>query len=194
MAKQEHKAAEFLEVNPFGFLPAMTVTPDGGSPEALPLHLFESGALLTYLSDRYGGGNESSPEDRAETAKWILFANASMGNTIFLEKFREKGLHNMFGAMDGRLKAQDFINRTGEFSVADVAVGGYLLYIPLFFPELDLSPWPHIRAYMDRLASRPAYQATLGARLASLPPPPTRGGDPRPTAEKEGTVANASAA
>jgi glutathione S-transferase len=31
------------------------------------------------------------------------------------------------------------------------------------FPGIDLQPYPKIRAYMDRIAARPAVQAAMGA-------------------------------
>lgn len=50
----------------------------------------------------------------------------------------------------------------GEFSVADVAVGSYLNYVPIFFPDTDLSATPNTAAYMLRCAERPAYAAAFG--------------------------------
>ncbi len=36
------------------------------------------------------------------------------------------------------------------------ARSSYLLYIPAFLPQLDLSPYPNVQKYMARLAERPA--------------------------------------
>ena len=33
-----------------------------------------------------------------------------------------------------------------SFSVADVAVGSYLLYVPLFFPDISVAKWPNIQS------------------------------------------------
>jgi glutathione S-transferase len=54
------------------------------------------------------------------------------------------------GALDLILSEREYLE--GSFSVADVAVGSYLLYIPAFFPDLDLTPWPNVFAYMQRHA------------------------------------------
>ena len=56
----------------------------------------------------------------------------------------------------------------GTFSVADVAVGSYLNYTPLFFPNTDLSMRPAIVAYMDRCAARPKFAEAFGAQHAAL--------------------------
>ena len=41
--------------------------------------------------------------------------------------------------------------------MADVAVAAYLLYMPQFFPDLNVGAWPSISKYMLRCAQRPAY-------------------------------------
>lgn len=37
---------------------------------------FESGAMLAYLADKYGGAD--TPEKRGDISKWVLFANATL--------------------------------------------------------------------------------------------------------------------
>lgn len=59
-------------------------TPVNCMPPILPQ--FESGAMLLYLADKYGPAN--TPEQRARAAQWVLFANSTMGNSIFVEQFR----------------------------------------------------------------------------------------------------------
>jgi glutathione S-transferase len=63
----EHRQPDFCEINPFGKVPAVV---DGD------LKLWESGAILLYLLDRYG---ESDVNQRAIAAQWVLFANATLG-------------------------------------------------------------------------------------------------------------------
>jgi glutathione S-transferase len=38
------------------------------------------------------------------------------------------------------------------FGVSDVAVASYLLFVPQFFPRINLAKWPAISAYMLRCA------------------------------------------
>jgi hypothetical protein len=54
-----------------------------------------------------------------------------------------------------------------EFSVSDIAVSSYLLYLPLFFPTLDLSKWPSMLSYMARCADRPACPKPYKEAIAS---------------------------
>lgn len=153
MAEKQHKAPEFLKVNPFGKVPALS---DG------ELNLFESGALLGYIADKYGDCD--TPEKRARASSWILFSNSTMANALFVEQFREKAMPDVLGSLDKVLADREFLEG-GKFSVSDVAVGAYLLYVPVFLPQVDLSAYPNVVKYMDRMKSRPACAATVAARV-----------------------------
>jgi len=117
--------------HPFGQIPCLV--PESGEA------IFESGACLMYLADRYG--NLETPEQRAEVLKWIIWANASLDPILFIEtptgRVKDTGLKRnppprAIGRLEDILSKQNYL--VGDaFTAADVAVGGYLLYIPLFF-------------------------------------------------------------
>ncbi|MEY3329252.1 MAG: hypothetical protein RLZZ115_2135, partial [Cyanobacteriota bacterium] len=48
-----------------------------------------------------------------------------------------------------------------ELNIADIAVGSILAYIPLML-KLDLSAYPAVLEYIQRLNERPAFQKTIG--------------------------------
>ncbi|EFJ41347.1 hypothetical protein VOLCADRAFT_77635 [Volvox carteri f. nagariensis] len=150
--QREHKSDWFKQVNPFGKIPALE---DGD------LKLFESGAILLYLAEKYG--ELRTPSQRARAAQWTLFANSTMTQAVFVEQWRERSMPDLFRTLDELLSRQEYIEGD-SFSVSDVAVGAYLLYIPAFFPQLDLSPYPNVLAYMKRMSERPACAATVAAR------------------------------
>jgi glutathione S-transferase/alpha,alpha-trehalase len=66
--------------------------------------------------------------------------------------------------LDKLLSKQDYLVE-GGFSLADVAVASYLLYVPQFFRGVDLSRWPSVVAYMKRCAEREAYGAAFGPNV-----------------------------
>jgi len=45
---------------------------------------------------------------------------------------------------------------------ADCAVQAHLSYLPLFFPELDLSPYPVIQAVIESTHLLPAFRLVMG--------------------------------
>jgi glutathione S-transferase len=52
------------------------------------------------------------------------------------------------------------------FSLADVAVASYLLYVVQFFPDVNLSSrWPAIVKYMKDCASREGYGKAFGSNV-----------------------------
>ncbi|MCS6813934.1 MAG: glutathione S-transferase family protein [Cyanobacteria bacterium] len=151
MQAGEHRQPPFLAINPMGKVPAIV---DGD------FTLWESGAILLYLSDQYEP-SAKSPAQRAEIAQWVLYANATLGPGLFVETNRQRELHQLT-ALDQILAAKPYL--LGEqFSAADVAVGAVLAYMPIML-QFDFSPYPSITAYLQRLAERPAFQATIGKR------------------------------
>eukprot|EP00877_Chromochloris_zofingiensis_P007915 jgi/Chrzof1/3377/Cz12g23060.t1 len=151
LKEKEHRSPEFLKVNPFGKVPAAE---DG------ECKLFESGAILLYIADKYDG--YSTPEKRGRAAQWILFANSTLFDAVFVEAFRERWMPDVMGNLNNYLSDKQWLEGD-DFTVADVAMGSYLLYIPAFCPQVDLSPWPNVVKYMDRCAKRPACAATVVA-------------------------------
>jgi glutathione S-transferase len=151
MMAGEHRQPAFLAINPMGKVPAMV---DGD------LHLWESGAILLYLAEKYG--NSSTLEQRAEFAQWVVFANATLGPGIFVEASREKEMPRLFAPLNERLTHQAFM--MGEtFTVVDAAVGSILAYMPIML-KIDFAGYPALQAYVKRIAERPAFQKTIGAR------------------------------
>ena len=45
--------------------------------------LFESGAILAYLADAYGGLD--TPQKRATVMPWLVWANSSLDPCVFIE-------------------------------------------------------------------------------------------------------------
>ncbi len=53
-----------------------------------------------------------------------------------------------------------------QFSVADVAIGSFLAYMPIML-KIGFDDYSAIDAYLKRLMSRPAFQKSIGARAAA---------------------------
>ncbi|AUT03040.1 glutathione S-transferase [Nostoc sp. CENA543] len=148
----EHRQPEFLKINPIGKVPAIV---DGD------FQLWESGAILLYLAEKYGKF-PASPEERAIISQWVLFANATLGTGIFVEATRERETPRLLTPLNEIFSKQPFLLGE-EFSVADVAVGSILAYIPLML-KLDLSAYPAVEQYIQRMVERPAYQKAIAGR------------------------------
>lgn len=152
MQAGEHQKPDFLAINPMGKVPAIV---DGD------FQLWESGAILLYLAEKYDKMPDSLQE-RSFISQWVLFANATLGVGIFVESSREREMPKLLTPLNEILASQPFL-LGDEFSVVDVAVGSILAYIPMMLP-VDLSGYPAVVDYIKRISDRPAFQKTIGKR------------------------------
>jgi glutathione S-transferase len=153
-----------LEVHPLGKSPVIR---DGD------LVLPESGAIIEYLTDRYGNGRFMPKRESAAYARYLYWLHYSEGSLMFpviltyyatrfgaaMDPVRERAegqrkLH--FDFIEGELaKSQYFVG--DEFSAADVEMS-----FPLEMAGPDASSaYPKITAYLARIHARPAYKAAL---------------------------------
>jgi len=132
------------------------------------VEVFESGAILLYLADKYVS---KTPEERASYTKWVVWANSELDGLCFgknmggtqLDKPGSRGLD----VLEAMLAKNDWLV-DNKFSVADVAVGSYLNYVPLFFSSVYPVKRPNTCRYMARCAARPAFAEAFGEDHARL--------------------------
>lgn len=139
--------------HPFGQIPFLE--DDDG------VEVFESGAILLYLADKFGG--YANAAERAKYTKWVVWANSELDSLCF-GKMRMTMLDKDSKALD---KLDSILGKSAwlvdnEFSVADVAVASYLNYVPLFFRDCNPSKRPNIVRYMSTTAKRPAFAQAFG--------------------------------
>jgi glutathione S-transferase len=171
MEAGEHRGEAFTAINPFAKVPAL-VDDSLRAPGGEPLQLFESGAILLHLADRYGGEFSGTADEaaakRALAAQWLLFANATLAVALFVPSNREREFPRQMAVLD-RLLASGHSLVAGPWGdpgwgVADCAVHAYLAYLPVFFPQIDLKPYPNVQAVITATGQRPAYQRVMGGR------------------------------
>jgi glutathione S-transferase len=153
MQAGEHLQPDFLAINPMGKVPA--IADESG------FKLWESGAILLYLAEKHGQ-LPSNPEQKAEVYQWVLFANSTLGQGIFNESSREREMPRLLNPLNQHFKEHPYV--LGQnFSVADVAVGSVLAYIPIML-KVDLSDYPEVVNYTQRLTQRPGFRKAMGGR------------------------------
>ncbi|MGD1808342.1 glutathione S-transferase family protein [Dapis sp. BLCC M126] len=152
MQSEEHLKPDFLEINPTGKVPAIV---DG------EFKLWESGAILLYIAEKYGKMPDSL-EKKAEIFQWVLFANATLGPGIFVEASREKETPRLLTPLNKIFENQPYLMGE-ELNVADIAVGSILAYVPMML-KLDLSSYASVLEYIKQISERPAFQKTIANR------------------------------
>lgn len=83
MTKTEQKSDWFLAINPNGRIPAMTDTrPPSSVNSKEPMHLWESGSILLYLTTHYDPEYQISfpvgTKEYHDMLSWVFFQNAGM--------------------------------------------------------------------------------------------------------------------
>lgn len=172
MSKGDHKTDEYRAINPFGLLPAFE---DGD------IKMFESGAILIYLMDKYGDGGlrpEPGTPESAEYLSWFFFGEATLQpffstfarHKIFLPKDRrlpqasddaKEGALATLKVVDGFLEDRDYI--AGDtFSAADIMTT-YSLVLAHLFGVLPNDGLPNVEAYYERISARDAFKTTTAS-------------------------------
>ena len=163
--KGESRTPEFLAKNPSGQVPLLEVAPGR--------FLAESNAILWYVA----GGSALAPEDRidrAETLQWMFFEQHSLepniGAAYFwlglvkggrelqqhaLEDWMEQG-YRALAVMENHLKVRSFF-AAGRYTIADIALYAYTHIAHQC--DYDLTSFPAIRAWLDRVADQPGHVA-----------------------------------
>jgi glutathione S-transferase len=157
-------------------------TPTGKFPtiEDGDVVMFESGAIVEYLLERYGRGRLAPPpgsRERAPFLQWLHFAESTafppLGILVWLTLYRpDAGAHATL-IDDTRARAAaglDVVERQlartpylvgDDFTAADIMMGFTLVAARLLGPLDDR--YPALNAYLARLESRPAFQKAIAA-------------------------------
>jgi glutathione S-transferase len=171
-----------LELEPTVPKPFAQKTPTGKIPtiEDDTVTMFESGAILEYVLEKYGDGRLApavgSPL-RGPFLQWVHFAEATaftgLGNIIWHTRFKQDADRVADALADYRSWAEaslDSLERNlvgkefllgADFSGADIMVG----YSVLVAKALGLVGEPHesVDGYLARLTTRPALRKALAA-------------------------------
>ena len=149
MAAGEHLQPPFLQINPMGKVPVIVDE---------EITLWESGAILLYLAEKYGQEINSLTQ-RSIVNQWILFANSTFATGLFIETNRDREKAKLLPPLEKILTDNTFL-MGDKFTVVDVAVGSMIAYTQILI-KLDLSPYPHISKYLQTIAQRPAFKKSL---------------------------------
>ena len=160
-------AADFLKISPNNKIPAL-VDPNG--PDGKPISLFESGAILLYLAGKTGKFLPKSDRDKYEALQWLMFQMGGVGPMlgqnhhfrIYAPEKIEYAINRytnetkrLYGVMNKRLESSRFLAGK-QYSIADMAVFPWLRNWQN--QGIDWADYPHLKAWFDGIAARPAVQ------------------------------------
>ncbi len=116
--------------------------------------LVEIGALLRHAARRYAFGTLWPDELRrmAEVDRWIDFQSRRLSRAV--EQGKQDAVLALLARLDHQLEGKEFV--LGDLTVADCAFAALI-------PRRATLPQgvANVRAYLDRLAARPAYRRAV---------------------------------
>ena len=160
---------EFVAISPNSKIPAIV---DQEGPEGKPLALFESGAILLYLSWKTDKFFPRGIVEQFEVFQWLMFQMGGVGPMFgqthhFLRSAPEpvpyaierysKETRRLYGVLNSRLEGREFLG--SEYSVADIAT--YPWVARYDWHKVDLNDFPAVKNWFDRIGSRPPVQAGM---------------------------------
>ncbi len=169
-SKKEQKSEWYMELNPNGRIPTIV---DRGSDNFV---VFESGAILWYLAEKYDRFLSHDPRERSETLQWMMFQMGGigpmMGQAMYFHRIAApNGQEEAFSikryvdesrrlleVLDKRLEGRQYL--VGDaYSIADI----------ITFPWARAYSWAktpidgleNLKGWFDRIDARPAVQKAL---------------------------------
>lgn len=162
----DQRKPDYVKLNPNGRIPTI-VDHDNGD-----FAVFESGAILIYLAEKYGQLLPQDVKGRSTVIQWVMFQMGGLGpmqgqaNVFFRywpEKYQpgidryQKETRRIYEILNTRLEGREFL--CDEYSIADIAT----------YPWVKIHGWagveveglPHLKAWMTRMWERPAVQRGL---------------------------------
>ena len=166
LQKDEQFAPDFLAISPNNRIPAII---DREGPGGKPYSLFESGAILMYISEKVGKLVPTEMHKRYEVIQWLMFQMGGVGPMFgqahhFIHSAPEKvpyGIdrysketRRLYAVMNKRLDGNEYL--AGEYSIADIAtypwVARYVRH------QVKLEEFPNVKRWFDAISARPAVQ------------------------------------
>ena len=165
-SKELPGGGSFLAINPKGQVPALVL--DDGDV------LTEGAVIMQYIADQAGASQLLPPPGsmaRYHVLEWVNYVATELHKTFsplnrpntpaeFRELTRTMLLPRVFGVLDKRLGENQYL--AGDtFTIADA----YCFVVMEWTRHLtiDLSAWPNLIAYLNRIRQRPAVKSVVGS-------------------------------
>jgi glutathione S-transferase len=156
---------DYYGINPLGYVPMLEL--DDGT------RLREGPAIVQYIADQAPAKNLAPANGtlpRYRLQEWLTFIGTEVHkqfSPLFnpampeeVKKMQRDKLASRFQWIDAELKDKQYL-MGDNFSVAD----GYLFTVTNWAKpmNIDLTPYPNLVAYRERVAARPAVQEAMKA-------------------------------
>lgn len=163
--KETESGRDFSAINPKGYVPALEL--DGGEV------LTEGPAIVQYVADLVPEKKLVPPAGtlaRTRVQEWLNFIGTELHKN-FTPLFNPASTDDIRNAAQANIARRLPIAATAldahpyligdSFSVADAYLFTVLSWTG--FVKVDITPWPSLAAFVERMKARPGVQAALAA-------------------------------
>lgn len=156
----------YLKINPNGRIPAMIDHDE-------EITIFESGAIMIYLAEKFGKFLPASGAERAAVMSWVMFQMGGIGPMFgqynhfkwreeqipyALERYKNES-QRLYGVLERQLSQTPYL--AGEnYTIADMITFPWVAN-PAGY-DLDLEAHPGLMAWIERVGGREAMQTVRG--------------------------------
>ncbi|MCH2207370.1 MAG: glutathione S-transferase N-terminal domain-containing protein [Lentisphaerales bacterium] len=169
-SKKEQKDPEYMKLNPNGRIPTIV---DRSNDD---FAVFESGAILWYLAEKYGKFLPEDPKLRSETLQWVMFQMGGigpmMGQAMYFQRIAAKQgeehpfpikryvdeSRRLMEVLNTRLEGRTYLVND-EFTIADIAI--YPWARAYYWANVSVEGLSHLQEWFDRIDAREATQRAL---------------------------------
>ncbi|GJN82012.1 hypothetical protein PLIIFM63780_005548 [Purpureocillium lilacinum] len=171
MMDNEQKEQWFLDINPNGRIPAITDKLDGKE-----IRVFESGAILQYLVDRYDKDHKISyPQgtpEHWEVTSWLMWQMAGLGamqgQANHFKRYAPEKIQygidryvnetrRLYRTMDTHLGKSSHGYLVGDrVTIADIACWGWVASHT--WAGVSLDEFPNVAKWLEKLLQRPGFE------------------------------------
>lgn len=172
IGKGDQFGSGFVDVNPNSKIPALM---DRSGPK--PIRIFESGAILMHLAEKFGAFLPTDPAQRAETLSWLFWQMGSapylgggFGHFYAYAPFKIEYAIDRFAmevkrqldVLDRRLAESEYLGGA-EYTIADIAVWpwyGLLAKGGAYEAGefLDVKSYKNVERWTQQIGDRPAVK------------------------------------
>ncbi len=183
IGKGDQFKPEFLAISPNNRMPAIVDHNVDGDP----VSVFESGAIMLYLAEKYGRFLPDNPIEKKEAMEWLFWQTGNQGPMMgqhshffnyapdeekqgYGRKRYESESMRCLSVLDKRLNGRDWIVGN-NYSIADMINFPWVLIAKAM--QLPLDDFPHLVRWRGVVKERPAVQrgVALGKEDRRQKPP-----------------------
>ncbi len=169
-AKKEQKAPEYMQLNPNGRIPTIVDRSNNDFP------VFESGAILWYLAEKYGKFLPNDSDGRSETLQWLMFQMGGigpmMGQAMYFQRIAAPNGHEepfsikryvdesrrLLEVLNTRLTGREWL-AAEQYTIADMAT--YPWARAYVWAKVSIDGLDALSAWFERIDARPMVRKAL---------------------------------